>query len=260
MRPTFTTGEAPAKVSTTAICRNTRKESRMLLALMMLGEALGAVAALQQESLARGDPPKRFLQLARLACKDQRRKGGELPLDRLQCGRIWIVRHLHDGLGPPAFGRPPVVHEPAPNVSARSGVAPVRPNQARLISEDGRGWRERASRGERDPGGPHWLDMRRVAARVSGVAVFLLRISSLLCLRRRDDAQDVVGGPPALLFVRRARLDAAGGRATPSLSKAYFGQDTPGDAPGEGALRAKRERRSVSTRAESAPRSFLLHA
>jgi hypothetical protein len=32
MRPTFTTGEAPAKVSTTAICRKTRKKSRMLLA------------------------------------------------------------------------------------------------------------------------------------------------------------------------------------------------------------------------------------
>src|SRR5205823_14207562 len=32
MRPTFTTGEEPAKVSTTAICRNTRKKSRILLA------------------------------------------------------------------------------------------------------------------------------------------------------------------------------------------------------------------------------------
>jgi hypothetical protein len=32
MRPTLTTGEEPAKVSTTAIWRNTRKKSRMLLA------------------------------------------------------------------------------------------------------------------------------------------------------------------------------------------------------------------------------------
>ncbi len=32
MRPTFTTGEEPAKVSTTAIWRKTRKKSRMLLA------------------------------------------------------------------------------------------------------------------------------------------------------------------------------------------------------------------------------------
>ena len=54
MRPTFTTGMAPAKVSTTAICRKTRKKSRMLSA-PMLGEALGAVAALEQEGLAGGD-------------------------------------------------------------------------------------------------------------------------------------------------------------------------------------------------------------
>src|SRR5437764_9679056 len=33
MRPTFTTGEAAAKVSTTAICRNTRKKSRIEFAL-----------------------------------------------------------------------------------------------------------------------------------------------------------------------------------------------------------------------------------
>src|SRR5262249_50871199 len=32
MRPTFTTGEAAANVITTAICKNTRKKSRMLLA------------------------------------------------------------------------------------------------------------------------------------------------------------------------------------------------------------------------------------
>ncbi len=36
MRPTFTTGLPPAKVSTTAICRIRRKVSRMLLALNSL--------------------------------------------------------------------------------------------------------------------------------------------------------------------------------------------------------------------------------
>ena len=50
----------------------------------VLGEALGAVAALQQESLARGDARQRLLQLARLACKNQRRKGRKLLLDRRQ--------------------------------------------------------------------------------------------------------------------------------------------------------------------------------
>ena len=33
MRPTFTTGDAAAKVSTTDICRNTRKKSRIEFAL-----------------------------------------------------------------------------------------------------------------------------------------------------------------------------------------------------------------------------------
>ena len=33
IRPTFTTGKAAPKVSTTAICSSTRKVSRMLLAL-----------------------------------------------------------------------------------------------------------------------------------------------------------------------------------------------------------------------------------
>ncbi len=54
MRPTFTTGEPPAKVSTTAICRKTRKKSRMLFGAMF-GEAFGAIAALKQEGLAGAD-------------------------------------------------------------------------------------------------------------------------------------------------------------------------------------------------------------
>ena len=47
----------------------------------VLGEALGAVAALQQESLAGGDARELLLQVARLAGKNQRRKGRELLLD-----------------------------------------------------------------------------------------------------------------------------------------------------------------------------------
>ena len=44
----------------------------------MLGEAFRAVAALQQESLAIGHLGERLLQAARLAGKDQRRKGRQL--------------------------------------------------------------------------------------------------------------------------------------------------------------------------------------
>ena len=53
---------------------------------------------------------QRLLQLARLAGKNQRRKAGELLLDRLQGCLIRIVRNLLDGLCPPAIGRPTLGH------------------------------------------------------------------------------------------------------------------------------------------------------
>ena len=53
----------------------------------MLGEALGAIAALQQEGLARGHARELRLQLARLARKHQRREGRELLLDLASCAR-----------------------------------------------------------------------------------------------------------------------------------------------------------------------------
>ena len=46
----------------------------------MLGEALGAIAALQQERVSGSDGCKLLLQLARLTCKNQRRKGRETGL------------------------------------------------------------------------------------------------------------------------------------------------------------------------------------
>ena len=45
----------------------------------MLGEALGAIAALEEECVTGSDSCKLLLQLARLTCKNQRRKGGERP-------------------------------------------------------------------------------------------------------------------------------------------------------------------------------------
>ena len=77
----------------------------------MLGEALGAVAALQQERLAFGDAPKRFFQVARLTCKNQRRKRGKLRLDIGQGFRVRIIRYLQHRLGAPAVGCPPLGHD-----------------------------------------------------------------------------------------------------------------------------------------------------
>ena len=77
----------------------------------VLGEALGAVAALQQEGLAGGDPRQRLLQVARLAGKNQRRKGRKLRLDLGQGLGIRIIRHLQHRLVAPAIGRPPLGHD-----------------------------------------------------------------------------------------------------------------------------------------------------
>ena len=50
----------------------------------VLGEALGAVAALEQEAAARGNARELLLQLARLACENQRRKRCKPRLDIVQ--------------------------------------------------------------------------------------------------------------------------------------------------------------------------------
>ena len=76
----------------------------------VLGEALGAVAALQQESLAVGDARQRLLQAARLTGKDQRRKSRKLLFDVIQRLRVRIIRHLLDRFLAPAIGRPTFGH------------------------------------------------------------------------------------------------------------------------------------------------------
>ena len=70
----------PAKVSTTAICRNTRKKSRMLLAPCSAKLSAQSPPCSRKASPAATRASAR-LQLARLACKNQRRKGRELLLD-----------------------------------------------------------------------------------------------------------------------------------------------------------------------------------
>jgi hypothetical protein len=77
----------------------------------VLGEALGAVAALKQEGLACGYTRKRLFQVAGLTCKNQRRKRGELRLDVGQSLGIGINRHLLYRFGAPAVGGPPLGHD-----------------------------------------------------------------------------------------------------------------------------------------------------
>ena len=72
----------------------------------VLGKAFGAIAALQQESLAGRDLGERSFQIARLAGKDQRRKGGKLRLDVGKRLRVRISRHLQDRLAAPGIRTP----------------------------------------------------------------------------------------------------------------------------------------------------------
>jgi hypothetical protein len=79
-----------------------------------LREALGAIAALQQETLPHGDLAQRLLQAARLTCKNQRRKARELPLDGFERGLVGIVGDLLDRPLAPAVARPTLGHVSPP--------------------------------------------------------------------------------------------------------------------------------------------------
>ena len=92
----------------------------------MLGEALGAIAALQQERLARHGLAERALELARLAGEHQRGIAGELALDLAERGRVGIDRRLLDRLAPPAFRTPTNLrHDPTPRPRPARGLCPA---------------------------------------------------------------------------------------------------------------------------------------
>ena len=80
----------------------------------MFAEALGAIAALEQERVARGRLAERLFELARFAGKNQRRIAGKLALGLGQRRAIGIDRRLRDRLRPPAIRGPTLVqHDPA---------------------------------------------------------------------------------------------------------------------------------------------------
>ena len=76
----------------------------------MLGKALGAIAALQQEGFAVGNPAQRLLQVARLTGEHQRGEGRKLRLDVGERLGVGIVGHLQHRLGAPAIGCPALGH------------------------------------------------------------------------------------------------------------------------------------------------------
>ncbi len=76
------------------------------LVRMKLGEAFGAVAALQQKCLALGDPAKRRLERSRLVREHQRRIFRQGLLSRGQLRRIGIMGHLPHGHPAPGRGTP----------------------------------------------------------------------------------------------------------------------------------------------------------
>ncbi len=113
MRPTFTTG-TPGGEGQHHRHLQQHAEGVADIVGMEFGEALGAVAALQQESLAFRHLAKRRRQIARLAGEDQRRVGPQLRQGAVQRRLVRIVRHLTDGLFLPALRGPGLGHAGSP--------------------------------------------------------------------------------------------------------------------------------------------------
>ena len=106
----------------------------------MLFEALGAIAALQQEGFARGGGAERAFQFARFAREHERRIAGELTLDPGQRREVLVDRRLLDRLHSPAVRGPTLVrHSPfRPNARPKPAFCP-----------EGRSDASRAFRGKR---------------------------------------------------------------------------------------------------------------
>src|SRR6516225_7361813 len=81
-----------------------------------LGEALGTVAALEQETLAQRDAAERRFEVARLAGKHQRREGRNLPLHGVKRRPVRVLRHLQDRLPAPTLARPTLGHHRPPTL------------------------------------------------------------------------------------------------------------------------------------------------
>lgn len=76
----------------------------------VFGEALGAIAALQQETVAFGDIGEMLLQAACFTCKNERRIAGKRGFRCRQSGCVGIIRNLQDRFLPPAARGPIFCH------------------------------------------------------------------------------------------------------------------------------------------------------
>src|SRR3546814_1871885 len=73
---------------------------------MELREGFGAIAALQQERLASDDLSQFGLQIARFACKNERRIAAKLLFGGGKRLRVPVNGHLQPFMAPPAIRRP----------------------------------------------------------------------------------------------------------------------------------------------------------
>ena len=96
------------------------------------GEALGAVAALEQKRLTVRRLGEPRLQAPRLAGEDQRRVAPQLLFHPVQRVAVRVLRNLFDGLAAPGIRRPSLGHG-KPFHHHQSGVrtiTPIRPNSS----------------------------------------------------------------------------------------------------------------------------------
>src|SRR5690606_17945746 len=109
---------------------------------MELGEALGAVTALEQESLAGDDLGQLGLERARLAGEDQRRKVGDGRLGPGQPRRVLVHGQMPCLVSLPAIGCPGRLHFEYPLFAQCARPYPPRgrgANVTSVIASRGRG-------------------------------------------------------------------------------------------------------------------------
>ena len=94
-----------------------------------LGEALRAVAALEQEGVAARDAGQVSLEVPRLASEHERRPGGKALLGGVERSLVIIDRHLPCRLAAPGPGRPSLAHEPTPSSCASRGTRAYTPKR-----------------------------------------------------------------------------------------------------------------------------------
>ena len=118
-------------------------------------EALGAVAALQEERPSHGRLPEPLLQLPHLSREHQRRGSLQRALFGLQRGPVGVLRDLPRGARAPAARRPLARPRPQPRSgrAGRRGAPPSRPRPRDGGARGNGGSRRRTGQGRHCGGG-----------------------------------------------------------------------------------------------------------